>query len=965
MNNSSAKLRFKISDTENEQTLSLVGTEFVFGRSQDSQIVLNDQAYSRSHFRLSIKDGRLCLSDLKSSNGTFLNNKIIKSANTPVAVGDEISTSNSEIFVTILAISIEIPNKKKAETTQNSINIGRLDLSKSLQRSRENKHEEDGVDEDVEVDYDEPYSDSSIDEREEDDEEVFDEIPYKKRSKSQDLDDDLYGDQQEDSDDDQSSDQTEDDDDNDFNTAILTDRIFSAANQQVSEILNSANQKAKEIIAVAEDEYEVKIRENIELVKADFESRKKVIEVEIEQYRQALENATLNSIEEDKQRRLERLAAEMQAKHTNLQELYEIESQKIAEEKSLKISSAQKEFEERVLKQNEEFEAKGKELKAQIKKIEDQLLLKNDEYQKLDSKLEEKIKAIEKEIDQQLKTKKKDLEVLLNNFEKEKDKQQKDIDNQIIEKKNDLTRVTKEMSDVISTKQNEINKMVAMYEEQKKLQIQMLESDVEKKKVFYEEQLSQLEAKVSATQLDLSTLIANYDTKKKEEMQIISDLKNKNEQLKNSVLRYQDDLKKKNEENQELIDTINSEIEALKKKRVEFTHEIDGLKKETDNLMAQNNDLIQQNNSVEAKIKQGKAYTGGLEAEAKAYIAQKEALIPEIENLKNQVNESRKKLDDLSREAVHVQKNHEKEIAGLDVVFSKKKEALDQEIKKLKEAEEKKIQNMVLQEINQINKLKEESLKMVLELEDSITKELVNATMKVFANTVGASKFKEIAPDYEKSIRTSLQNGVLKLLKNELNPTKSPNAKKLSSNPKIMKPVIISSLVSSFLFGVLPYIYRQVEDQSDPVRIEMEARKKAAAVVPKKKFTPTKVLALKETFVDSVIYTEGFAEVYAKEEFRSELMKKGSTYLYKQWQIEEEKSIEAYAMIFSMIDVLKSKAEKIDPDNEQKDIQKMTLIEKETLKKLEKIFGNEVRLEAAMKFQTRFYKEFKGETPAE
>ncbi len=947
MNNSSAKLRFKISDNENEQTLSLVGTEFVFGRSQDSQIVLNDQAYSRSHFKLNIKNGRLCLSDLKSSNGTFLNDKIIKSAQTPVAVGDTVSTSNSEVQVTILAIAIEIPYEKSTESTQDSINIGRFDLSQALERSSENESENES----------ENDSDNSV-QSEDDSAEVYEEIRYKKNHADESEYEDEYNDEP-------NEDTDNDDDDGDFNTAILTDRIFSAANQQVSEILNSANQRAEEIIAEAQENYEKQILENEELAKEDLIVRKKVIEQEIDQYRQALELATQKAIENDKEKRLELLSHELAQKHSELHVLFDIESQKLADDRASQIAETQKQFQEETARLNEEHEIKSKELQNQIKKIEDQLQKKNEEYLKLDGKLEEKIKAIEKEIDQQLKTKKKDLDVLLVSFEKEKDKQQKSIDAEIIEKKNDLTRVTKEMSDTISQKQSEINKMIAMYEEQKKLQLQVLESDVTKKRAFYEEQLTQLEGKVSTTQLDLSTLIANYDMKKKEEMQTISELKTKNEQLKNSVLRYQDDLKKKNEENQELIDSINNEIEALKKKKQEFTLEVDGLKKETENLMSQNSDLIKHNQSVEEKIKQGKAFTGNLENEAKAFAAQKAALILEIENLKSQVNESRKKLDDLSREAVHVQKNHEKEIAGLDVIFSKKKEALDQEIKKLRDGEEKKIQNMVLQEINQINKLKEESLKMVLELEDSITKELVNATMKVFANTVGASKFKEIAPDYEKSIRTSLQTGVLKLLKNELNPTKSANTKKLSSNPKIMKPVIISSLISSFIFGVLPYVYRQVEDQSDPVRIEMAARKKAAAIVPKKKFTPQKVSVLKETFVDSVIYTEGFPEVYAKEEFRSELMKKGSAYLYKQWQIEEEKSIEAYAMIFSMIDVLKAKTEKIDPDNEQKDIQKMVLIEKETLKKLEKIFGNEVRLEAAMKFQTRFYKEFTSGTVAE
>lgn len=921
MNDSSANLLLRISENENEQTLSLNGREFVFGRSQDSQVVLNDQAFSRSHFKFTVVGEKLFLSDLKSSNGTYLNDKIIKSKETPVFVGDVIYTANSDIKISIQSIEIETPYDPDNEPTQSSINLGKFNLTRTQ--------------------YDE-------------DEEAFEEeiAPESEEMSDADNENEEFSDE-------------ESENEGDFNTAILTDRIFAAANQQVSEILINANKKAEEIIKSAQLDHDIKISENEKISKTDLLSRKKIIEQEIEQYREALEAATLKAVEFDKTKKIEELELELSQRQLENERQLEAEARRKTSEFEVEYNEMRERFSHESRELAEQNHEKSLELQKQISVIESHLRLKNEEYLKLDVKLAEKIQSIEKEIDLQLKTKKKELQLLQSNFDKEQEKQQREIDATIIEKKNELTRVSKEMSETIAHKQNEINKMIAMYEDQKKLQIQMLESDLEKKKIFYEDQTTQLEKKVAATQVELSTLIENYDIKKKEEMQTISELKVKNEQLKNSVLRYQDDLKKKNEENQHLIDEIKSEIDGLTKKKNESTKEAIQLKKEADDLLLKNKELTDINISVENKTKESRNIRSELEKEAKSFIAQKEALIPEIENLKAQVNEARKKLDDISRQAVHIQKNHEKEIAGLDIVFAQKKESLDAEIRKLRDIEEKKIQNLVLQEINQINKLKEESLKMVLDLEDSITKELVNSTMTVFANTIGASKFKEIAPHYEQSIRTSLQGGVLKLLKNELNPSKSPNAKKLSSNPRVMKPVIISSLISAFIFGVIPHIYRQIEDQNDPVRLEMAARARAAAIVPKRVFTPMKVAELKPTFVDAVIYTEGFTDVYAKEEFRSELMKKGSEYLYKQWQIDEEKSIEAYAMIFSMIDLLKDKTLKVDPDNEQKDIQKMVQIEKETLKKLEKILGNEVRLEAALKFQTRYYKEFIGDTSVE
>ncbi|MDO9183607.1 MAG: hypothetical protein Q7U04_14430, partial [Bacteriovorax sp.] len=63
-------------------------------------------------------------------------------------------------------------------------------------------------------------------------------------------------------------------------------------------------------------------------------------------------------------------------------------------------------------------------------------------------------------------------------------------------------------------------------------------------------------------------------------------------------------------------------------------------------------------------------------------------------------------------------------------------------------------------------------------------------------------------------------------------------------------------------------------------------------------------------------------------------------------------------MIFSLIDALKERRESINPDYEKRDIAKMEALEKETMKKVEKLLGNGVRVEAALKFQTRFYQDF-------
>ncbi len=75
--------------SEQEKQYRLEGGEIV-GRGKDCDIFIDDKKISRNHAELNIKNGRLQLKDLGSSNGTFLNgNKITDETN--LANGDTVS----------------------------------------------------------------------------------------------------------------------------------------------------------------------------------------------------------------------------------------------------------------------------------------------------------------------------------------------------------------------------------------------------------------------------------------------------------------------------------------------------------------------------------------------------------------------------------------------------------------------------------------------------------------------------------------------------------------------------------------------------------------------------------------------------------------------------------------------------------------------------------------------------------
>jgi len=77
-----------------------LGDELTVGRASGCQVALPDDSYaSQLHARIFRKDGRLWLEDLGSTNGTYLNAKVVSS---PVALrrGDRVQVGRTVLEVT-------------------------------------------------------------------------------------------------------------------------------------------------------------------------------------------------------------------------------------------------------------------------------------------------------------------------------------------------------------------------------------------------------------------------------------------------------------------------------------------------------------------------------------------------------------------------------------------------------------------------------------------------------------------------------------------------------------------------------------------------------------------------------------------------------------------------------------------------------------------------------------------------
>src|SRR5438552_18180882 len=83
-------------------TIPLDGEKFVLGRNADCQVVLNVPAVSREHAVIRRIQGKFFIEDLKSRNGTFVNNQEV-TARTALKDNDRIKICDS------LLAFVEVP----------------------------------------------------------------------------------------------------------------------------------------------------------------------------------------------------------------------------------------------------------------------------------------------------------------------------------------------------------------------------------------------------------------------------------------------------------------------------------------------------------------------------------------------------------------------------------------------------------------------------------------------------------------------------------------------------------------------------------------------------------------------------------------------------------------------------------------------------------------------------------------
>jgi len=123
-----------VSGTHEGKVIPIKDEKFLIGRGESCQLRPKSESISRKHCAIVQKDGRLLLVDLKSRNGTFINEKQVSSDKAKILKnGDRLRCGQLEFEI---LLEVGIANSKQPEVQSVKEAAGRM-TEQSTQDSRE------------------------------------------------------------------------------------------------------------------------------------------------------------------------------------------------------------------------------------------------------------------------------------------------------------------------------------------------------------------------------------------------------------------------------------------------------------------------------------------------------------------------------------------------------------------------------------------------------------------------------------------------------------------------------------------------------------------------------------------------------------------------------------------------------------------------------------------------------------
>lgn len=312
----------------------------------------------------------------------------------------------------------------------------------------------------------------------------------------------------------------------------------------------------------------------------------------------------------------------------------------------------------------------------------------------------------------------------------------------------------------------------------------------------------------------------------------------------------------------------------------------------------------------------------------------------------------------LGRFALDIQAaEDQKRIVESEVITQKQnlKDRIEREQQVLVKESEKNLQDAQLDMSKRLQKMEREMLEEIMGRKETLVKDIIVIVETRIAKVLEPAKWDQVSSHIFEGISETIEGKAVTFSENTKAPKQSASLarKKKKENLRWMASGIAAGIIASIL-GVQGYT--RIQNDKNPMRtIAAEETRRRQEDLERRRFNPAQVNDVKDTYVDSVIYTAGYVAAYQDPDYQQKLYKAASAYLLKTWRVDEDKSIQVLSMSSALIKELQEKKVGIHPDFVKDGIAKMRALEKESTDRMKAVLGSEVRLESYRRFERKFF----------
>lgn len=423
---------------------------------------------------------------------------------------------------------------------------------------------------------------------------------------------------------------------------------------------------------------------------------------------------------------------------------------------------------------------------------------------------------------------------------------------------------------------------------------------------------------------------------------------------------HADEMMNELKKHRERIQSLSSEIESIEKQKVTLEGDLRSYKSEietADGALKALQESVQKQQTVlenlkaeeiarteQAALEQKKAKEDlqVLAAEIKKQTESRNALTSEFEKLTALVNTLQSDKEQREKEATA-------QLQSLKARFEEEKARYAKD-------EEDRANAMKLEAVKAAQKLEKELIDDIIVRKAEMARAIL---LEIEANCPSLSvhrDWKNLQTELQEHIQHVLSSSKPSLDQNAGSKQTVRKAMNQRRREKIYAGVVGFATCAAVLWGGR-YVMNQFKNPAPFQRMVASAVEAQKADLKARRYNPKQTADVKDTYVDSILYTKNFADTYTSPGYQDAWNKAATLYLLKTWRLDEDKSNKVLAMSAALVSQLKEKREAIHPDFVKKGIQQMRDLENESLARMKNEIGGEVRLESFKKFEKKYFEQ--------